>query len=91
MTIVIVNFEHISQLFLVFLLLTLNKKMLAGYTRVFNRPGVGTSWRLGERVAKKTLIILLGVCDGSANFEKLKLKNYYSFIILKNPLNAVFF
>ena len=40
---------------------------------------------------KKTLIILIGVCDGSANFEKLKLKNYYSFIILKNPLNAVFF
>ena len=39
---------------------------------------------------KKTLIILIGVCDGSANFEKLKLKNYYSFIILKNPLNAVF-
>ena len=40
---------------------------------------------------KKTLIILIGVCDGSANFEKLKLKNYYSFIILKNLLNAVFF
>ena len=39
---------------------------------------------------KKTLIILIGVCDRSANFEKLKLKNYYSFIILKNPLNAVF-
>ena len=39
---------------------------------------------------KKTLLILIGVCDGSANFEKLKLKNYYSFIILKNPLNAVF-
>ena len=65
--------------------------MLAGYTRVFNRPGVGKSWRLGERVAKKTLIILLGVCDGSEHFEKLKLKNYYTFIILKNPLNAVFF
>ena len=64
--------------------------MLAGYTRVFNRPGVGKSWRLGERVAKKTLIILLGVCDGSEHFEKLKLKNYYTFIILKNPLNAIF-
>ena len=39
---------------------------------------------------KKTLIILIGICDGSVNFEKLKLKNYYSFTILKNPLNAVF-
>ena len=28
--VVIVNFDHISQLFLMFLLLTLNKKMLAG-------------------------------------------------------------
>ena len=27
----IVNFEHISQLFQVFLLLTLNNEMLAGY------------------------------------------------------------
>ena len=27
---------------------------------------------------------------GSADFEKLKLKNYYSFIIFKNPLNAAF-
>ena len=29
----IVNFEHISNLFLVFQLLTLNKQMLAGYVR----------------------------------------------------------
>ena len=28
--VIIVNFEHISHLFLVFLLLTLNKQMLAG-------------------------------------------------------------
>ena len=31
----IVNFEHISHLFLVFLLLTLNKLMLAGYVCMY--------------------------------------------------------
>ena len=30
----IVNFEHISHLFLVFLLLTLNKQMLAGILKI---------------------------------------------------------
>ena len=28
---------------------------------------------------------------GSVNFVKLKRKNYYSFIIIKNALNAIFF
>ena len=65
--------------------------MLAGYTRVFNRPGVGKSWRLGERVAKKTLIILLGVCDGSEHFEKLKLKNYYTLYNIKKSFKCSFF
>ena len=33
----IVDFEHISQLSLVFLLLTLNKQMLAGYLLRFSK------------------------------------------------------
>ena len=32
----IVNFQHISHLFLVFLLLTLNKQMLAGLSNIFD-------------------------------------------------------
>ena len=39
MTIFTVNFEHISKLFLVFLLLTLNRKMFAGKTFVFKVNG----------------------------------------------------
>ena len=41
----IVNFEHISDLFLVFILLTLNRWMLTGYpVAVVFKPSFFTKW-----------------------------------------------
>ena len=52
--IVTVNFEYISQLFPVFLLLTLNMQMLAGYNGLWRTIALNNEWSffLGDKSQK---------------------------------------
>ena len=52
----IVNFKHISHLFLVFLLLTLNMSMFAESCRFVNFRQVNVSWRTTMVETRMTLL-----------------------------------